>query len=540
MKLSGGEGTSKFAQTLCKFALAGIVTAGLAACGGGGGGSKGDPNGNQPQQFTVTAQAGAGGGISPASRTVESGATASFTITPDAGFEISEVSGCGGNLGGSNYTTGPITANCTVHTSFAEQASQISYEFTSAEVAPGGDLANPKTLRFTWSTKSAPDSFRLEVNPDGASGFVPVLADVPGGSTYVELELDSLHLTQWISASYQLVAVKDGEDVASSDVLPISHVDSARLVGYIKAPVIHEGDWFGSRLALSADGGVLAVAAPNTSFMGQSGNSIAGAGTVYLYEKRGEGWALAEQLWALSPMYEARFGSGVAISADGTRMAVGAPREDYLEEQNAGAVYFYVRTEDGWQQDGKFVTEHPVAYSQLGTTVSLSANGMILAAGAPTPLLPEGEPGDGYAILLDRSSRAETKITAGDSETGDLFGRSLAVSADGKTLVVGAPIKTGDDGSLGVGAVYVFSNDGAENSWNQVQKYSGVEPWGIYGNPIALSADGRALAIGAVRAADEFGDHSSGVFIFKNANSNVADWEWWDPEAYKFIRACSH
>ncbi len=58
----------------------------------------------------MTATAGTGGTISPASQTVNHGATTTFTVTPDTGYSINSVSGCGGSLSGNTYTTGAITA----------------------------------------------------------------------------------------------------------------------------------------------------------------------------------------------------------------------------------------------------------------------------------------------------------------------------------------------------------------------------------------------------------------------------------------------
>jgi YD repeat-containing protein len=70
--------------------------------------------------YTVTPSAGANGSISPSTpQTVNYNATTSFTVTPNAGYHIGSVSGCGGTLDGNTYTTGPITADCTVIASFA-------------------------------------------------------------------------------------------------------------------------------------------------------------------------------------------------------------------------------------------------------------------------------------------------------------------------------------------------------------------------------------------------------------------------------------
>jgi hypothetical protein len=69
---------------------------------------------------TVTAVVGTPSGtITPPSATVNDGATTAFTVTADAGFHIDTVTGCGGSLAANTYTTGPITADCTVTANFA-------------------------------------------------------------------------------------------------------------------------------------------------------------------------------------------------------------------------------------------------------------------------------------------------------------------------------------------------------------------------------------------------------------------------------------
>ncbi|KAB2898471.1 MAG: PQQ-dependent sugar dehydrogenase [Dokdonella sp.] len=67
----------------------------------------------------VTPQAGAGGSLTPGTpQTVPHGATVGFTVTPAAGHLIGTVTGYGGTLAGSQYTTAPVTADCTVSASF--------------------------------------------------------------------------------------------------------------------------------------------------------------------------------------------------------------------------------------------------------------------------------------------------------------------------------------------------------------------------------------------------------------------------------------
>lgn len=75
---------------------------------------------DQVTEHQVTATVANGGGtLSPAAVTVEEGQTQTFTVTPAAGYSISSVSGCGGSLSGSTFTTAPISESCSVTATFA-------------------------------------------------------------------------------------------------------------------------------------------------------------------------------------------------------------------------------------------------------------------------------------------------------------------------------------------------------------------------------------------------------------------------------------
>ncbi|MFA6257298.1 MAG: hypothetical protein WCT29_01995 [Candidatus Paceibacterota bacterium] len=98
---------------------------------------------NAPTYYTVTPSAGTGGSISPSTpRTVASGDTTSFTITPNAGNYISSVTGCGGSLSGNTYTTGAITSNCSVVASFfgykTYASARVNTNSDSIRLSPSG------------------------------------------------------------------------------------------------------------------------------------------------------------------------------------------------------------------------------------------------------------------------------------------------------------------------------------------------------------------------------------------------------------------
>ncbi|MFI4877457.1 MAG: hypothetical protein ACHP9U_01220, partial [Steroidobacterales bacterium] len=81
----------------------------LSGCGGG---SSDSPPSVTTYEISVTA--GTGGTVAPTNATVSAGGTTTFTVTPNAGYTITGVTGCGGTLAASTYTTGAVNANCTV------------------------------------------------------------------------------------------------------------------------------------------------------------------------------------------------------------------------------------------------------------------------------------------------------------------------------------------------------------------------------------------------------------------------------------------
>ena len=91
--------------------------------------------------FTVSATAGAGGSASPATQSVTSGSTTTVTLTPDAGFRIAGAIGCSGTLSGNIFSTGVVTADCTVTASSAP----IIYTVAAAASA-GGSVGPPMQM----------------------------------------------------------------------------------------------------------------------------------------------------------------------------------------------------------------------------------------------------------------------------------------------------------------------------------------------------------------------------------------------------------
>ena len=97
--------------------------------------------------YTVTATAGAGGSISPASIDVSGGGRAEFTVTCNSGYAIDESSITGGVLqDGNKIVVDPVNSNCAVYVGFvqAELFTQVS------QSANSGTLYSPAELAFQY------------------------------------------------------------------------------------------------------------------------------------------------------------------------------------------------------------------------------------------------------------------------------------------------------------------------------------------------------------------------------------------------------
>ncbi|PHR67022.1 hypothetical protein [Alcanivorax sp.] len=94
----------------------------------------------EPILYQVTTEADHGS-FTPANPEVAYGETQGFTVTADEGYEVSEISGCGGTQDGNTFTTGIITAECDVTATFAIE----TYTLT-ASVDGGNGMIGPNLV----------------------------------------------------------------------------------------------------------------------------------------------------------------------------------------------------------------------------------------------------------------------------------------------------------------------------------------------------------------------------------------------------------
>jgi hypothetical protein len=172
--------------------------------------------------------------------------------------------------------------------------------------------------------------------------------------------------------------------------------------------------------------------------------------------------------------------------------------------------------------------------SDYGTSVALSnsLNGTILTNGITstdttlTVTLPFTYP---YSTIFLKSLDTlnigseisvagflETKLLAGDGAANDYFGRSVSISGDGLTAIVGA--HGNDDRGNSSGSAYIFKY--ANGSWSQTKLLaSDGYATDYFGDSVSISSDGLTAIVGAWRDDSLKGS----AYIFKYANGSWSE-----------------
>ena len=307
---------------------------------------------------------------------------------------------------------------------------------------------------------------------------------------------------------------------------------------YVKASNTGGGDRFGSSVALSSDGNTLAVGARNEASAttgvnrDETDNAAAGAGAVYLFTRSSGTWSQQSYIKSSNTGASDGFAVSLALSGDGNMLVVGAPFEDSAatgvngnqtdnSAERAGAVYVFQRSGGTWSQQAYVKASNTEANDEFGVHMALSGDGSTLAVGAAGEFsaargingnqADNSAAGAGAAYVFTRGGGTwsqQAYVKASNARGFDEFGISVALSRDGNTLTVGA---FGEQGAgVGVngsqtysadfpdaGAAYIFTRSGGTWSQQAYVKASNTGPFDEFGVRVALSADGKALAVGA-------------------------------------------
>ena len=272
------------------------------------------------------------------------------------------------------------------------------------------------------------------------------------------------------------------------------------------------GEWaegeFGASVALSADGSTALIGGPSDDFR---------VGAAWVFTRSGSTWTQqGNKLTGGGERGEGKFGTAVALSADGNTALIGGIGDD----KATGAVWVFTRSGSTWSQQGeKLVGSSPQEEGRFGQSVALSGDGATALVGCG-PFYGHG----GGAWIFTRTGSTWSQQGPRIDPSGEVgegnFGTSVALSTDGSTALIGAPWDNSQ-----TGAAWVFTRSGEE--WvQQGNKLTGAEESGsggfgegAFGYSVALSGDGNTALIGGPADTNE----SGAVWVFVRSGSTWAE-----------------
>jgi len=254
---------------------------------------------------------------------------------------------------------------------------------------------------------------------------------------------------------------------------------------YVKSSMTRPNVLFGYSMGLSANGGTLAVAEYDAD---------RGKGALYVLTRTGTTWSHQARIQADNAENGDSLGYSLAISDDGNTIAAGAADEDCMipginqagcdkdqpQDNSSGAAYVFVRNGASWTQQAFIKASNPGRQDWFGVRIAISGDGNTVAVGAPNEDSAakgvNGKQDDnsafeaGAVYVYTRAGSTWTQhayVKSSNTDSGDEFGSSLGLSADGRILLVGA--RGEDSGAKGVngnqadnsirdaGAAYLFT-----------------------------------------------------------------------------------
>lgn len=250
-------------------------------------------------------------------------------------------------------------------------------------------------------------------------------------------------------------------------------------------------DFFGYSVDVSANGRIMAVGAPTTSASTGPLKSYAQLFRLVDDEWKSIGDPIygAQMPAGVTNVSSPNAGTVVSLSSDGSIVAVGEPYLTQVIEDElfyGGRVRLFQNSNDQWIQIGNDIFEKDWTF---GVKMSMSSDGSIVAISSYT-----ANDYSGMVKVFKNISGEWTQIGAaimGD-EANDYLGMDLSLSADGSIMAIGVSRNQWLDSPAREVRIYRYAND----DWNLTESINEPTIKG-FGHAVSLSADGKRLVVGA-------------------------------------------
>ncbi len=250
--------------------------------------------------------------------------------------------------------------------------------------------------------------------------------------------------------------------------------------------VADAGDYvyFGEAVALSANGATALVGA------GGAQNADGSRGAAFAFTRSGGAWQ--RQAWLTGEPDAFGLGGAVALSSDGATALVGVTGIGSVGgSPPPSASYVFRRTGTDWTREARLQSDD--ATEAFGLAVALSPDGDLAVVGDPVAASSTGR-----AHVYRRGDGAWMAAPPPLAPTGapPFFGASVSLSAEVATGGTGGRLLVGAPGGNPAGAVFLYTRDA--DGWRLGSGFS--DPDGgtgeAFGASAALAADGSTFVVG--------------------------------------------
>ncbi|MFH0921685.1 MAG: hypothetical protein V1913_15145, partial [Fibrobacterota bacterium] len=188
------------------------------------------PSAAQAKNYTITASAGSGGSISPSGAvTVNSGTSKTYTITPNATYNVASVLVNGTAVAipaaGGTYTFSNVTANQTISASFALKTYTITATAgTGGTISPSGSVS---VNHGTSQTFAITPSAGFTVASVLADGVAATIASTGGIYSFTNIMANHTITASFIPRTFTITAsAGTGGTISPSGALNVNYGDS--------------------------------------------------------------------------------------------------------------------------------------------------------------------------------------------------------------------------------------------------------------------------------------------------------------------------
>ncbi|HEX7677288.1 MAG TPA: hypothetical protein VF713_04145, partial [Thermoanaerobaculia bacterium] len=271
----------------------------------------------------------------------------------------------------------------------------------------------------------------------------------------------------------------------------------------------------GFSVSLSADGNTAIVGGPFDDPVPSdiASQQAASQGAAWIWTRSGGVWAQqGPKLVGKVATSEGFQGYSVALSADGNTAIIGGPGT-VPGAASGGAICIWTRKGGVWTQQGPSLVASNGIYQ--GTSVSLSGDGNLAIVGSPSDPVAAwvwSRTNDVWSLQASKLVGMDasppyygSQSSQGYPIPGARQGKSVALSADGNTAIIGGPSDdfsgygdTADHGysSAGTGAAWIWTRSGS-NWAQQGPKLTAPSPGkASQGGAVAISGDGNTAVVG--------------------------------------------